>query len=141
MSQIYTLKWVEQPLTCSCAVSGTVPSLQLCRTHSFYRQLENMDSHFFATILTHVQVTGARGTDHPPFSSFLFTNLFSIKFLYFFIISSSLFPYFNLFVSIFIQYYVNIKLHVSTLYRYYLYYFISFSFFYLVCFNIHILLF
>jgi hypothetical protein len=28
------------------------------------------------------------------------------------------FPYFNLFVSIFIQYYVNIKLHVSTLYRY-----------------------
>jgi hypothetical protein len=60
-------------------------------------------------------VTGARGTDHPHFSNFLFTNLFSIKFLHFFIISS-LFPYFNLFVSIFIQYYVNIKLHVSTLY-------------------------
>ena len=58
--------------------------------------------------------TGARGMDHPPFSNFLFTNLFSIKFLYFFIISS-LFPYFNLFVSIFIQSYVNIKLHVSTL--------------------------
>ena len=54
---------------------------------------------------------------HPPFiSNFLFTNLFSIKFLYFFIISS-LFPYFNLFVSIFIQSYANIKLHVSTLYR------------------------
>jgi hypothetical protein len=35
----------------------------------------------------------------PPFSNFLFTNLFSIKFLYFFIISS-LFPYFILFVSI-----------------------------------------
>ena len=52
--------------------------------------------------------TGARGTDHPLFSYFLFTNLFSIKFLYFFIISS-LFPYFNLFVSIFIQSYVNIK--------------------------------
>ena len=50
----------------------------------------------------------------PPFSNFLFTNLFSIKFLYFFIISP-LFPYFNLFVSIFIQSYVNIKLHVSTL--------------------------
>jgi hypothetical protein len=50
----------------------------------------------------------------PLFSNFLFTNLFSIKFLYFFIISS-LFPYFNLFVSIFIQSYVNIKLHVSTL--------------------------
>jgi hypothetical protein len=58
--------------------------------------------------------TGTRGTDHPPFSNFLFTNLFSIKFLYFFIISS-LFPYFNLFVSIFIQSYVNTKLHVSTL--------------------------
>ena len=54
-------------------------------------------------------------TYHPPFSNFLFTNLFSIKFLYFFIISS-LFPYLNLFVSIFIQSYVNIKLHVSTLY-------------------------
>ena len=53
--------------------------------------------------------TGAHGTDHPPFSNFLFTNLFSIEFLYFFIISS-LFPYFNLFVSIFIQSYVNIFL-------------------------------
>ena len=52
-------------------------------------------------------------TDHPPFSNFLFTNLFSIKFLYFFIISS-LFPYFNWFVSIFIKSYVNIKLHAST---------------------------
>ena len=55
--------------------------------------------------------TGARGAEHPPFSNFLFTNLFSIKFIYFLIISS-LFPYFNLFVSIFIQSYVNIKLHV-----------------------------
>ena len=54
----------------------------------------------------------------PFFPNFLFTNLFSIQFLYFFIISS-LFPYFNLFVSIFIHSYVNIKLHVSTLYRYY----------------------
>jgi hypothetical protein len=53
-------------------------------------------------------------TYHPPFSNFLFTNLFSIKYLYFFIISS-LVPYFNLFVSIFTQSYVNIKLHVSTL--------------------------
>jgi hypothetical protein len=41
-------------------------------------------------------------------SNFLFANSFSIKFLYFFIISS-LFPYFNLFVSIFIQSYVNRK--------------------------------
>ena len=54
------------------------------------------------------------GLTTPLFSNFLFTNLFSITFLYFFIISS-LFPYFNLFVSIFIQSYVNIKLHVSTL--------------------------
>ena len=59
-------------------------------------------------------ITDARDTDHPPFSNFLFTNLFSIKFLYFFIISS-LFPYINLFVSIFRQSYVNINLHVSTL--------------------------
>ena len=62
-------------------------------------------------------VLNARGTNHPRFSNFLFTNLFSIKFLYFLIISS-LFPYFNLFVSIFKQSYVNIKLNVSTLYRY-----------------------
>jgi hypothetical protein len=48
------------------------------------------------------------GLTTPPFSNFLFTNLFSIKFRYFFIISS-LFPYFNLFVSIFIQSYANIK--------------------------------
>ena len=64
-----------------------------------------------------IQSTGAHATDHPPFSNFLLTKLFLIKFLYFFIISS-LFPYFNLFVSIFIQSYVNIKLHVSTLYAY-----------------------
>ena len=67
-----------------------------------------------------VSITGARGTDLPPpffkLSVYKF-YLFSIKFLYFFIISS-LFPYFNLFVSIFIQSYINIKLHVSTLYRY-----------------------
>ena len=60
------------------------------------------------------KTTGARGTDHPPFSNFLFTNLFSIKFLCFFIISF-LFPYFNLFVSIFIQSYTNNNLHVSTI--------------------------
>jgi hypothetical protein len=39
------------------------------------------------------------------------TRVFSIKFLYIFIISS-LFPYFNLFVSIFIQSYANNNLHV-----------------------------
>jgi hypothetical protein len=56
------------------------------------------------------KLTGACGTDLPPplFSNLLFTNLFSIKFHYFFIISS-LFPYFKLFVSIFIQSYINIK--------------------------------
>jgi uncharacterized Zn-finger protein len=37
-----------------------------------------------------ISLTGVRGTDHPPFSNFLFANLFSIKFLYFFIISSLL---------------------------------------------------
>jgi hypothetical protein len=63
--------------------------------------------------LFYTQALVARTTP-TPFSNFLFTNLFSIEFLYFFIISS-LFPYFNLFVSIFIQSYANIKLHVSTL--------------------------
>ena len=105
MSQIYTLKWVEQPLTCSCAVSGTAPSLQLCRTHSFYRQFENMDSHFFATILTQVQVTCAHGTDHPPFSSFLFTNLFSINFFI-----SLLFHLFFLILTFSCQYSYNLML-------------------------------
>ena len=54
--------------------------------------------------------TGARGTklSPPPLLTFLFTYLFSIKFLYFFIISS-FFPYFNLFVSIFIQSYASTK--------------------------------
>jgi hypothetical protein len=53
---------------------------------------------FYYSALTH------RRSWHGLCSNFLFTNLFSIKFLYFFIISS-LFPYFNLFVSIFIQSY------------------------------------
>ena len=50
-----------------------------------------------------------------PFFNFLFTYLFSIKFLYFLIISSLLFLYFSLFVSLFIQSYVNSNLRVSTL--------------------------
>ena len=54
---------------------------------------------------------------HPLFN-FLFTYLFSITFPYFFIISS-LCPYFNLFMSIFIQSYVNSNcIHVSTLYTF-----------------------
>ena len=63
--------------------------------------------------LFEAQALVARTT--PQFLTFCLQIYFSMKFLYFFIISS-LFPYFNLFVSIFIQYYVNIKLHVSTLY-------------------------
>ena len=55
-------------------------------------------------LIPNVWSTCARCTDLPPlpfFSNFRpFTNLFSITFLYFFIISS-LFPYFNLLVSIF----------------------------------------
>ena len=58
------------------------------------------------------QALVARTYPPPPFFLTFCLDLFSIKFLYFFIISS-LFPYFNLFVSIFIQSYVNIKLHVS----------------------------
>jgi hypothetical protein len=51
----------------------------------------------------HALITGARGTElPPPFFNFLLTYLLWIKFLYFFIISS-LFPYFNFSVSIFIQ--------------------------------------
>jgi hypothetical protein len=80
----------------------------------FYVICMNKHVGIILSVFLLVLYTGARGTDHPPFSNFLFTNLFSIKFLYFFIISS-LFPYFNLFVSIFLQSYANIKLHVSTL--------------------------
>ena len=81
--------------------------------------LVSTNSSFLTTIKCNWYLSQAlvARSHHPLFSNFLFTNLFSIKFLYFFIISS-LFPYFNLFVSIFIQSYVNIKLHVSTLYRY-----------------------
>ena len=65
------------------------------------------------------QVLVAQNDHHPPFpfSNFLFTYLFSIKFLYFVIIKFHFFfPYFNLFVSIFIQSYVNSNYHVSILY-------------------------
>ena len=59
-------------------------------------------------------ITGTRCTElPPPFFSFCFTYLFSIKFLYFFIISP-LFPYLSLSMSIFIQSYVNINLNMST---------------------------
>jgi hypothetical protein len=42
----------------------------------------------FNVLLNSKKITGARSTDHPSFPTFLFFNLFSIKFLYFFIISS-----------------------------------------------------
>ena len=58
----------------------------------------------------HGECTGARGTDHSPFSYFLFTNLFSIKFLYFFIISS-LFPYFKYLYRVDMQFDVDIILY------------------------------
>jgi hypothetical protein len=86
-----------------------------------FKSDDSVNPRYFADLVVNnfycAGVTDARGTDHPLFSNFLFTNLFSIRFLYFFIISS-LFLYFNLFVSVLIQSYVNIKLHVSTLYRY-----------------------
>ena len=54
---------------------------------------------------------------HPPFFNFLFTYLFSIKFLYFVIIKFRLFfPYFGLFVSVFIQSCVGSNYHDSILY-------------------------
>jgi hypothetical protein len=53
-----------------------------------------------------VFITGARGTElPPPFLTFCLHIYFQKQFLYFFIISS-LFPYLNLFVSIFIQSYM-----------------------------------
>jgi hypothetical protein len=80
----------------------------------FFSVHEEINSKIWYTLYNKPQALVAR--TRPPFFLTLSTNLFSIKFLYFFIISS-LFPYFNLFVSIFIQSYVNIKLHVSTLVR------------------------
>ena len=78
----------------------------------FFFQAPTLFSEFANSRVIISQALVARTT--PLFSNFLFATLFSIQFLYFFIISS-LFPYFNLFVTIFIQSYVNIKLHVSTL--------------------------
>ena len=63
-----------------------------------------------------VKTTGARGTDHPPFSNFLFTNLFSIKFLYFFIISSLFF----LILSCSCQYSYNLMLTSNCMCRPYI---------------------
>jgi hypothetical protein len=77
---------------------------------------EDIKLSFTSTMYIEPQALVARNdVPPPPFLNFLFTYLFSIKFLYFFNISSR-FPYFNLFVSIFIQSFVNSNLHVSTLY-------------------------
>jgi hypothetical protein len=62
---------------------------------------------FSATLGIRIFFLEKKHNPTPLFSNFLFANLFSIKFLYFFIISS-LFPYFNLFVSIFIKLYRKI---------------------------------
>ena len=89
---------------------------KLLRACVYCLQKPNSNKVFLSYLILSYSALTHRRSWHGLCSNFLFTNLFSIKFLYFFIISS-LFPYFNLFVSIFIQSYVNIKLHVSTLYR------------------------
>ena len=93
--------------------------LPQCRTvpKSYRKIMERGQIDTYSTQIQDLTWYTHRPSWHELITPFLFTNLFSIKFLYFFIISSR-FPYFNLFVSIFIQSYVNIKLHVSTLYRY-----------------------
>ena len=58
-----------------------------------------------------VNITGARDTEFPLFKLFVYISIFNKNFF----IISSLFPYFNLFMSIFIQSNVNSTLHVSTL--------------------------
>jgi len=75
---------------------------------------EDIKLSFNSTMHIEPQALVARNYN-PPCFNFLLTYLFSIKFLYFFNISSR-FPYLNLVVSIFIQSYVNSNLHVSTLY-------------------------
>jgi hypothetical protein len=67
-------------------------------------------SHKLHNVVTDAQALVARNYHPPFFFYFLFTYLFSIEFLYFFIIST-LFPHFNLFMSIYIQSYVNSNLH------------------------------
>jgi hypothetical protein len=115
VTQIWTLFFIAKLIIClvwikkNCLVNSKVKEFFMC----FYVICKNKHVGITLSVFLLVLYTGVRGTDHPSFSTFLFTNLFSIKFLYFFIISS-LFPYFNLFVSIFIQSYANIKLHVST---------------------------
>jgi hypothetical protein len=65
------------------------------------------DSKHNNPLLDYILSTSA---DHPPFCLQILFNKISLFFI------SSLFSYFNLFVSIFIQAHVNNNLHVSTLY-------------------------
>ena len=58
------------------------------------------------------RTSGALSTELPPP---VLTFSLHIYFHYFFFVNSSLFPYFNLFVSIFIQTYAKDNLHVSIL--------------------------
>ena len=70
----------------NCLVNVKAKELFMC----FYVICMNKHVGITLSVFLLVLYTGARGTDHPPFSNFLFTNLFSIKFLYYFI-SFSLF--------------------------------------------------
>jgi hypothetical protein len=85
---------------------------QLIRTDDWTGAPKYKDFNLFTYEIGEVwenpQALVARNYPPPPLLTFLFTYLFSIKFLYFFIISS-FFPYFNLFVSIFIQSYASTK--------------------------------
>ena len=96
-----------------------------CRSSNKYIEIFRLDKYvflqaplicIFECVCLRPTITGTHGTELlSPFFNFFCTCLFSIKFLYFFIISS-LFPYFNLFLSIFIPSYANSNLHVSILY-------------------------
>ena len=70
----------------NCLVNSKVKEFFMC----FYVIFMNKHVGITLSVFLLVLYTGARGTDHPPFSNFLFTNLFSITFLYYFI-SFSLF--------------------------------------------------
>jgi hypothetical protein len=80
---IICLVWIKK----NCLVNSKVKEFFMC----FYVIFMNKHVGITLSVFLLVLYTGARGTDHPPFSNFLFTNLFSIKFLYFFIISSLFF--------------------------------------------------
>ena len=101
----------------------TLPFFTFCFTYSFSIQffvyffvISSPFPLIYVNINLHLSTTGTRGTELPsPFFSFLFYIFIFNKVLYFFFISSWL-PYFNLLMSKFMQSYLNINLHVSTLY-------------------------